>query len=42
MIAKFHTGVLNGISRTFRCEFGSCGIFEDPNLNAPSKLGEVN
>ena len=41
MIAKFRTGVLHGISRTFRCEFGSCGIFEDPNLNKPAKLGEV-
>ena len=41
MIAKFRTGVLNGISRKFRCEFGSCGIFEDPNLNQPTKLGEV-
>ena len=41
MITKFKRGVIDGILRIFRCEFGSCGAFEDPNLNAPTKLGEV-
>ena len=41
MITKFKGGVIDGILRIFRCEFGSCGAFEDPNLNAPVKLGEV-
>ena len=41
MVANFQKGVIDGILRRFRCEFGSCGVFEDPNLNEPSKLGEV-
>ena len=42
MVANFTKGVINGISRMFRCEYGSCGVFEDPNLNQPTKLAEVN
>ena len=41
LVASFRGGVLNGISRMFRCEFESCGAFEDPELNKPTKLGEV-
>ena len=41
MITKFKGGLIDGILRIFRCEFGSCGAFEDPNLNTPTKLGEV-
>ena len=41
LVASFRGGVLNGISRMFRCEFESCGAFEDPELNQPTKLGEV-
>ena len=42
MVANFKNGVINGISRMFRCEYGSCGVFEDPNLNQPKKLAEVS
>ena len=42
MVANFNKGVINGISRMFRCEYGSCGVFEDPNLNQPTKLAEVS
>ena len=41
LVASFRGGVLNGISRMFRCEFESCGAFEDAELNKPTKLGEV-
>lgn len=41
LVASFRGGVLNGISRMFRCEFESCGAFEDPELNKPTTLGEV-
>ena len=41
LVGSFRGGVLNGISRMFRCEFESCGAFEDPELNKPTKLGEV-
>ena len=41
MVTKYKRGVIDGILRIFRCEFGSCGAFEDPNLNEPTKIGEV-
>ena len=41
LVASFRGGVLYGISRMFRCEFESCGAFEDPELNKPTTLGEV-
>ena len=41
MIANFCQGTLHGVLRRFRCEFGNCGIFEDPALNKPTKLAEV-
>ena len=42
MVANFKKGAIDGISRMFRCEYGSCGVFEDPNLNQPTKLAEVS
>ena len=41
LVANFRGGVLNGICRMFRCEFESCGAFEEADLNKPTKLGEV-
>lgn len=41
MVGNFERGILNGIMRLFRCEYGSCGAFEDQNLNLPTTLGEV-
>ena len=41
VIANFHQGVLNGVSRRFRCKFESCGAFEEPAENKPDQLGEV-
>ena len=41
LVANFRGGALNGISRMFRCEFESCGAFEEPDLNKPTNLGEV-
>ena len=41
LVGSFKRGVLNGICRMFRCEFESCGAFEDAELNQPTSLGEV-